>query len=226
MTARFVARSAYDKTQLLTLRFSAQTQERIRISKWECTVRIKHDGLSDARGRRSLQVARLVPNQNRIRQGQIEEFFCRENHSRPRLSTLAIHLPLANACRRMMGTIEGGQQRRAPRCELLVHPSRVIAEGRLGIVTARYASLIGNDDAQKPSFLCFSAEVKNTGNPLGLIRRMHITMVDVDDAVPVEEQRFARPRHIFDKVAAQNSSRSWAGSASTHECWNKVCARS
>jgi hypothetical protein len=94
----------------------------------------------------------------------------------------------------MMRTKVRSQQRDAAPREFGVYPMSVVEELSLGVVTPGYAGLIGDYHKRETVAGGLAAKVEDPGYPLGLLRRMHVTMIDIHHAVAIQEQRPPR-RH-------------------------------
>ncbi len=80
-----------------------------------------------------------------------------------------------------------------PRCRNCVqHPVGEALEIGLGVVAAADARLVGDDDrADSRGSAAVRAQLEDAGHELEILDAVDVVLLDVDDAVAVEEQRLA-----------------------------------
>ena len=86
-----------------------------------------------------------------------------------------------------MRTIPGGSQRGVARGKLLMNPLRQVQQLGLGILATGNTRLIGDNDQSMLGNGCATAEFKNSRHPVDLVRRVHITEVDIYHAITIQK---------------------------------------
>lgn len=89
----------------------------------------------------------------------------------------------------MMGAIHRGQEIRPLLMEHGVYPMRILEKLGLGVIASRNTRLIGDNDQPVSQRDGASAQIEDAVHPLCRGRCGHIAVIDVDDAIPIEEQR-------------------------------------
>ena len=72
--------------------------------------------------------------------------------------------------------------------ENAAHPFSQCVEIILGVVAATDARLIGYDENPVTQAHCVTAEVEDSINKFKILATVHIVVINVDDAIAVEEQ--------------------------------------
>lgn len=84
--------------------------------------------------------------------------------------------------------------------ELIAHPRRKRLELLFAVVTLGDAGLIGDDHDQPSRFVGRAHEFEDAGNELEILDPVHMAVIDVDDAVAIQEKgglfHFAVPSAI------------------------------
>ena len=91
-----------------------------------------------------------------------------------------------------MRTPVRGQQRRPALGEARVHPRGVFKEHCLVVVPATDPRLIGDHDHQIATRMRLSDEFEHTRHPVCQGGCMHVSVIDVDDTIAIQEQRATR----------------------------------
>src|SRR5574340_386050 len=119
-------------------------------------------------------------------------FGCLKNHPRPGLPERRIHLISANAVFRMKGTKVDFVDHNTTPLKNPAHPLGELQKFLFGVITAANSGLIGDYENHVTQFLGKAAQLKNAFNKLTLLLPANISMVDVDHAIAVKKQGWAK----------------------------------
>ena len=105
-------------------------------------------------------------------------------------------------------------------------PRGVVEEHRFVIQPAPDPGLVGGDDRQKTVRMRSGDQFEDARHPVGLLGRMHVTVVDVDHAIAIKKQRLAWCRRGDVQGIRRRIEERRADQRRTHACpANSVCAR-
>jgi hypothetical protein len=143
--------------------------------------------------RSEANVARLVADNGAERGIEPKIRDCLQEHSRVGFAPRVIAAVLPNAVERVMGAVIHAADDRALLRKSLAHPLRQLRIGFFVELAAADTALV-RDDNEGPSHLVGpeAAKLEYSRNELKLIGPMHVCPINIDDAVPVEEERALR----------------------------------
>src|SRR5262249_53594921 len=111
-----------------------------------------------------------------------------QEHAWMRLAPGMVDLVSANAILGVVGAVINSRQRRAFLLESFAHPLRKLIVCLFVEIAAADTGLVGRDNDQPAHFPGDKAsQLENDGKEFELVDPVNITMIDIDDAVPVDE---------------------------------------
>lgn len=137
----------------------------------------------------SLQVRGFVADHDRL--GDLDTHLANgpQQHPRRRFPASTDLPQKPNALLRMMRAVVGGIYAGARHSELAKHPFRQAPEVFFAVHTSCDTGLIGDNDDPKARGICELHQVKDPVDELNVVWAMHISVVDVDDAVTIQKKR-------------------------------------